>query len=94
MSFYRVTIPVILVVEINGENVQADPRPALKGNTPLIAVRRAIWCLFAKEPQVERKRLGVKRMFINGRWENMDVAELKADFANRPFAPDALMTDP
>jgi len=94
MSVYRVTVPVTFVVEINDENIQADPRPALQGNSPLIAVRRAIWCLLAKDRFVEQKRLGIKRLLIKGRWENMDVEELKPEFANRPFAPSALMTNP
>ena len=94
MSVYRVTVPVTFVVEIDHENAEADPRPALRGNSPIVAVRRAIWCLLAKERHVEQQRLGIKRLLIKGRWENMDVAELKPEFASRPFASDAPVAKP
>ena len=90
MSVYRVTVPVTFVVEINDENVQAAPRPALRGDSPLVAVRRAIWCLLARDRPGQQKVLGVKKLLIKGHWENFEAAELKLEFASRPFAPDAL----
>jgi hypothetical protein len=90
MGVYRATIPVTVLVEITDENEAADERPAIRGDSRIVAVRRAIWCLLDNGTEdgrlarkATRQRLGVRRVLINGRWEDMECVEVA------PLAPPA-----
>lgn len=85
MAAYRVTIPVTFVIEIDASNQDTAPVPLLNGDTPLIATRRAMWLLFHNENRDLLKNLGVKRLIVNGRWENFESVEIKD--VKHPFAP-------
>lgn len=64
MATYRVTIPIIFTVEINGANENTPENKILRGDTSDAAARRALKCLLAKEENrlAERKALGIKRI--------------------------------
>lgn len=78
MGTYKVTVPVTVIVEIDEENIEADQRSALQGDSPIVAIRRAIACLLYSSPD-ERRRLGIRRFFINGRWEDIPVELIGPD---------------
>lgn len=78
MSFYRVTLKIDFIVNINPENELADPRPALQGDTPDAAVNRAswVWLEGMKLAAETRNSLGVGRSFY--RTADVEVTELES----------------
>ncbi len=79
MSLYRVTLKVDFMVNINDENLNADQRPALQGDTPKSAVNRAswVWLKGMRLAQETRKSLGVGRSFY--RTADVEVQRLKLE---------------
>lgn len=84
MSQYRVTIPVEFVVEIDENNETVDGPPALQGDAPLTAARRALWVLFRQDVahfnadtfdllHAARRPLGVKQMIVRGHERDLSV---------------------
>ena len=72
MSTYRVTMKINFLVEINDENVTADPRAPLQGDTAQSALNRASWSWLRGMQLMKpwNKSLGVKRSFAWKRdWE-------------------------
>ena len=78
MSFYRVTLKIDFIVNINPENELADPRPALQGDTPEAAANRAswIWLEGMRLTSGTRKSLGVGRSFC--RKADVEVTKVEA----------------
>lgn len=85
MSVYRVSVPVEFIVEINDDNTQADARPALQGDLPFVAVRRALMSLLDPDRE-KRKRWGVRRTIIRKPEHNIDVVLLDPSILNKPLA--------
>ncbi len=85
MSVYRVSVPVEFIVEINDDNVQADARPKLQGDLPIVAVRRALMSLF--DPDREKRRgWGVRRIVIRKAEGDIDVIAVDPDILNKSLA--------
>ena len=86
MSLYRLTLKIDFMVNINEENLIADPRPALQGDTPKAAVNRAcwIWLQGMQLVQETKKSLGVGRSFY--RTADVEVQRLEPEVATE-FVP-------
>lgn len=84
MAVYRVTIPVTFAIEIDESNENFAPAPLLNGDEPITATRRAMWWLFHQHDRNLRTSLGVKRLFVKGKWEDFESVRIKK--AEYPYA--------
>ncbi len=78
MSIYRVTMKINFLVEINDDNVMADPRPPLQGNTAQAALNRASWAWLRGSQLAKHvaQSLGVKRSYaLKKDWEVVQLED-------------------
>ncbi len=94
MSLYRVTLKIDFMVNINEENLKADPRPALQGDTLKSAVNRAswVWLKGMRLAQETRKCLGVGRSFY--RAADVEVLRLEPEDQEWQAGFEAMGNDP
>lgn len=81
MSKYRFKIEVEFIVEIDQENTSISAPSALQGDSPLVAVRRALWFLCRQDIKstpglleqviLKSRPLGIKHILV--RTKDSDV---------------------